>query len=81
MREVKAARALLGWTQEELAAQANVSIATIKRLEAKGGHLRGRRETVEKIQNALKKAGVTFVDDDAVGAGVTFKRPLARKRK
>jgi len=81
IREIKAARALLAWSQEDLAAEAEVSIATIKRLEAKEGLLGGRRETVKKILNALQEAGVTFVGEEEVGAGVAFKRPLARIRK
>lgn len=81
IREIKAARALLGWSQEELAAEANVSIATVKRLEAKGGLLRGRPETAEKIEKALKNAGVTFIGGEKVDGGVTFKRPLLRNRK
>ena len=34
IRQLKAARSLIGWSQEELASAANVSLPTIKRLEA-----------------------------------------------
>src|SRR5579862_4258892 len=40
--QVKAARALLTWSQEELATAADLSIPTIKRLEAHDGALGGR---------------------------------------
>jgi transcriptional regulator with XRE-family HTH domain len=80
-REVKAARALLEWSQGDLALKAHVSIVTIKRLEAKGGPLRARPETLEKIQKALKEAGVTFTYSDEVGPGVAYKRPRTKKRK
>ena len=40
-QQVKAARALLNWKQEHLAEQSGVGIATIRRLEAKGGDLGG----------------------------------------
>ncbi len=37
--QIKAARALLGWSQEQLAAVSGVSIPTVKRLEAADGPL------------------------------------------
>jgi transcriptional regulator with XRE-family HTH domain len=44
--QIKAARALLGWSQEDLAKEAAVSVPTVKRLEAGEGELGGRSETV-----------------------------------
>jgi transcriptional regulator with XRE-family HTH domain len=79
--EVKAARALLGWSQVDLAKEAHVSIVTIKRLEAKGGPIRGRSEIIDKIQRALEAAGVRFFDHDDYGASIGFKRPATKKRK
>jgi ribosome-binding protein aMBF1 (putative translation factor) len=78
--EVKAARALLGWSQEDLAAKAKISIATIKRLEAKPGRLGGRLETAAKIEKALKDAGVRFVGDEEIGFGVTLRPKKAPAR-
>jgi transcriptional regulator with XRE-family HTH domain len=80
-REVKAARALLGWSQKELADEAHVSIVTVKRLEAKDGPLQGRPETVDKILHALKAAGVSFFDGGKYGACIGLRRPSTRKRK
>ena len=48
IRQIKAARSLLAWSQEQLAAAADVSIPTIKRLEARDGPLGGRDETGTK---------------------------------
>jgi transcriptional regulator with XRE-family HTH domain len=73
IRQVKAARALLGWSQEELASAAEVSIPTIKRLEAADGPLGGRGETVDKIRTALQVAGVEFIDENGGGPGVRLK--------
>lgn len=75
IRQVKAARALLGWSQEELARAAEVSIPTIKRLEANEGQLGGRHETSDKIREALRKAGVEFIDENGGGAGVRLQKP------
>ena len=75
IRQIKAARALLGWSQEELAGAANVSIPTIKRLEAGEGPLGGRSETGDKIRKALQVAGVEFIDENGGGAGVRLRKP------
>jgi DNA-binding XRE family transcriptional regulator len=74
IRQVKAARALLAWSQEELAAAADVSIPTIKRLEAHDGDLGGRHETGNKIRLALETAGVEFIDENGGGPGVRLRK-------
>lgn len=70
IRQVKAARALLAWSQEDLAEASGVSIPTVARLEAADGPVGGRVATVEAIKTALEKAGVTFLEDDGQGTGV-----------
>jgi predicted transcriptional regulator len=74
IRQLKAARALLAWSQEELAAAADVSVPTIKRLEAQDGPLGGRDETGTKIRSALESAGVEFIDENGGGAGVRLRK-------
>ena len=69
IRQLKAARALLAWSQGELAAAADVSIPTIKRLEAQDGPLRGRNQTGTKIRSALESAGIEFIDENGGGFG------------
>jgi predicted transcriptional regulator len=82
IRQIKAARALLDWSQERLAGSADVSIPTIKRLEASDGPLGGRGETGEKIRRALERAGVEFIDANGGGPGVRLRNlPQASKRK
>ena len=66
-RHIKAARALLAWSQETLAERSGVSVPTIKRLEAEDGPLGGRAETSEKIKTALQAAGIEFTNGDAPG--------------
>jgi transcriptional regulator with XRE-family HTH domain len=61
IRQIKAARALLGWSQDDLAREAAVSIPTVKRLEAGNGELGGRSETVRKLRTALEAAGIEFI--------------------
>ena len=74
IRQIKAARALLAWSQEELAAAADVSIPTIKRLEAQDGPLGGRSDTGSKICLALEAAGVEFIDENGSGPGVCLRK-------
>jgi transcriptional regulator with XRE-family HTH domain len=79
IRQVKAARALLGWSQEELAEAASISVPTIKRLEAGEGALGGRSSTGDKIWKALQAGGVEFIDENGGGAGVRLKKPSSKR--
>jgi transcriptional regulator with XRE-family HTH domain len=81
IRQIKAARALLAWSQEELAAAADVSVPTIKRLEASDGPLGGRSETGEKIRKALQVAGVEFISDNGGGPGVRLRKASKEKSR
>jgi len=76
IRQVKAARALLGWYQEDLSRESGVSKPTIARLETEDGELGGYAGTREKIINALESAGVIFVDANGDGPGVKLKKKL-----
>jgi transcriptional regulator with XRE-family HTH domain len=72
--QIRAARALLGLSQEDLARSASIGIATLRRFEAARREIRGNAETLWKIQIALEKAGVSFIDaDDKAGPGVRLR--------
>src|SRR5262245_29902901 len=73
IRQIKAARALLAWSQEQLARAAGVSLPTIKRLEAQDGPLGGRSETGRKILAALEGAGAQFIRENEGGPGVRLR--------
>jgi len=77
IRQIKAARALLGWSQDDLANQSGVSVPTVKRLEAADGDVGGRAETADALVAALENAGVEFIPENGGGAGVRMKK---RKR-
>jgi len=73
--QLRAARALLGWKQEDLAGKAGIGLATIQRLERGNGPLMAHVSTVLKLEACLKKAGILLLEaDDHVGGGVRFKR-------
>ncbi|HEX3918679.1 MAG TPA: helix-turn-helix domain-containing protein [Caulobacteraceae bacterium] len=58
--QIRAARALLGWSQQRLADEAGVSAITVKRLEASDEVFQARFETVMKVKTAVEGAGVVF---------------------
>ena len=74
IRQVKAARALLGWSQADLARHSSVSEPTIARLESADGELGGRENTERKIRLAIEKAGIEFIMENGGGAGVRLRR-------
>ena len=78
IRQIKAARALLDWSQDQLAKAASVSIPTIKRLEASDGPLGGRNETSDRIRKALQLAGVEFIEENGGGPGVRLRKPIGK---
>ncbi len=76
--QIRAARALLGWRQEDLSKASGVGTATIQRIEKSEGLIAGYVSTVVRIQAAFEDAGVLFInDDETAGVGVR----LAKKRK
>ena len=72
--QIRAARALVGMSQTEVAAAAGLSIPTVKRAEADGG-IRVSEDAVVAIACALKKAGVEFIADNGGGPGVRLRKP------
>lgn len=74
IRQIKAARALAGWSQDHLASKSGVSLPTIKRLEANDGEIGGRPETGDALIAALEGAGVEFIPENGGGAGVRMKK-------
>lgn len=77
--QLRAARALLGIDQKNLAAMAGVSLPTVQRMEASDGNVRGTIDTLTKVAEALDKAGIELIGDHAVstagGRGVRLKNP------
>ena len=58
--QIRAARALLGWSQSQLASAAGVGLATLQRIEQSEGAMEGNFATVLKIQNALERGRHSF---------------------
>ena len=75
--QMRAARALLGIDQRELAALAGVSLPTIQRMEASDGQVRGVIDSLTKVIEAFDRAGVELIGEGAVspaaGRGVRLR--------
>jgi transcriptional regulator with XRE-family HTH domain len=71
--QIRAARALVGWSQSDVAAAAGLSIPTVKRAEADDG-IRVSEDALVAIASALKKAGVEFIAENGGGAGVRLRK-------
>ncbi|GAA4482237.1 helix-turn-helix domain-containing protein [Gluconacetobacter asukensis] len=69
-RQVRAARALLNWTQERLAEEALVALTALKRLESERG-LGVHEGTIDQVRRALEAAGILFIESGQ-GRGVMF---------
>ena len=75
--QIRAARVLVGLSQQELAEQAGVSLGTVKRVEAAREELAGTAQTIARIQVALETEGIIFIDqDENNGPGVRLRRRL-----
>ena len=74
--QIRAARALLGWRQEDLAKAAKTGLATVARIEQREGPAQGHTSTIARIEAALERAGVRFFADEDGSFGVRLlKRP------
>lgn len=75
--QLRAARALAGLDQRQLAEKAGLSVPTIQRMEASEGVIRGNVDSLMKIVGALEQSGVELIAEDAIssagGRGVRLK--------
>ena len=78
--QIRAARALLRWSASELAREAALGLATIKRAELAGGRAIAGGETSMTMANdlavrrTLEAAGVEFIDENGGGPGVRLRQ-------
>ena len=70
--QARAARAILGWTQDQLTAAAGIPKRTLARFELDEGS--PQRRTVDAIRRALESAGVEFIPENGGGVGVRLRK-------
>ncbi len=71
--QIRAARAMLDWSREQLSAKSGVGISALMRLESAEGVPSGNIKTFEAVQKAFEKAGIEFLGSPEEGAGVRWK--------
>jgi len=83
--QLRAARALLGIDQRQLAELSGLSVPTIQRMEASDGVVRGNVDSLVKLIEALNQNGIGLIGDNAVseggGRGVRLKTAVPSQTK
>jgi predicted transcriptional regulator len=78
--QIRAARAMVGWSRDDLAKRSGVSAPALRDFEKAEGGSDPRQGTVHKWQRALEEAGVQFIDADEVGGpGVRLRVTKAKR--
>jgi transcriptional regulator with XRE-family HTH domain len=70
--QCRAARALLGWTRDQLAQASEVGPRTLMDFERRTRD--PHRRTISDIRRAFEEAGVIFIDENGEGQGVRLKK-------
>jgi transcriptional regulator with XRE-family HTH domain len=80
--QMRAARALLGIDQRQLAELSGVSLPTVQRMESSAGNVRGVVDTLTKVVEAFDRAGIELIGENATslagGRGVRLKSARAQ---
>lgn len=73
--QIRAARAAVGWSAEELAKNSGVVRRTIVNIETNSGVPSANAQTLQKIIAALEAAGIEFIGTPDDGPGIRIRRP------
>jgi len=76
--QIRAARALLRWSAEDLARSSMVGLTTIRRAELAEGKTSMTAANDSSLRRALEDAGIEFIDENGGGPGVRLKKRLRR---
>jgi len=78
--QIRAARALIRWSAEDLARETALSVATIRRAEIAEGEISMTAANDLAVRRALEAAGVEFLDENGGGPGVRLRKRQQAKR-
>ena len=82
MLKIRAARALLRWSAEDLARASTLGVTTIRRAELTEAQTSMTTANDLAVRRALEAAGVEFIDDNGGGPGVRLRqRPRPKSLK
>jgi hypothetical protein len=76
---MRAGRALLRWSAEDLARSSSVGLTTIRRAELAVSETSLTTANNLAIRRALEEAGVEFIDENGGGPGVRLRKPAKDK--
>jgi hypothetical protein len=79
--QIRAARALLRWSAEDLARESALGITTIRRAELADGETSMTVANDLAVRRALETAGVEFIEENGGGPGVRHRKKLSRASK
>jgi transcriptional regulator with XRE-family HTH domain len=74
--QIRAARALLRWSAEDLARESLLSVATIRRAELSEKETSMTAANDLAVRRAFEAAGVEFIDEDGGGRGVRLRTAM-----
>ena len=69
-RQIRAARALLDWSGQELADKCGISLKTLRRYEPQNGVPAGSAKVLESIESVLEGHGIIFTGNPVKDPGV-----------
>ena len=78
--QIRAARALLRWRAEDLAANSAVGVATVRRAELAESATSMTAANDAAVRRALEATGVEFIDQNGGGAGVRLRKAAPTKK-
>jgi ribosome-binding protein aMBF1 (putative translation factor) len=78
--QIRAARALLRWSAEDLARQSSVGVTTIRRAELTEYQTSMTTANDLAVRHALEGAGVEFIDENGGGPGVRMRKHQRAKK-
>ena len=75
-QQLRAGRALIDWTREDLANASGITVRTLARIES--SQTIPRKSTLEALAEALEAAGIEFIPENGSGPGVRLSRRSER---
>lgn len=79
--QIRAARGLLRWSADDLAREASLGLATIRRAESTDGETSMTAANNLAVRRALEFAGVEFIHENGGGPGVRLRKRILKRGK
>lgn len=79
--QIRAARALLRWSAEDLARESAIGVATIRRAELSEIATSMTAANNLAVRRALESAGIEFIDENGGGVGVRLRKRQTKSAK